>query len=84
VSGGDCVVYVEPGDESAFADELVKLLDDHTRRAELGTAGRERAVRELDWRPQSQAYVSVFDGLFGLTRATTMHTEAGTAENQVG
>jgi len=84
VSGGDCVVYVEPGDESGFADELVKLLDDDTRRAELGTAGRERAVRELDWRPQSQAYVSVFDGLFGLTRATTMHTEAGTAENREG
>jgi glycosyltransferase involved in cell wall biosynthesis len=84
VSGGECVVYVEPGDESGFADALVKLLDDADLRVELGAKGRERAVRELDWRPQSQAYVSVFDGLFGLTRATTVHTEADTADEQVG
>ncbi|HEY0808043.1 MAG TPA: glycosyltransferase family 4 protein [Pseudonocardiaceae bacterium] len=84
VSGGPCVVYVEPGDEAGFADALVALLDDPQRRAELGAEGRQRAVRELDWRPQSQAYVSVFDGLFGLARATTVHTEADTADKQVG
>ena len=84
VSGGECVVYVEPGDEPGFADALVKLLDDADLRAELGAKGRERAVRELDWRPQSQAYVSVFDDLFGLTRATTVQTEADTADEQVG
>jgi glycosyltransferase involved in cell wall biosynthesis len=84
VSGGSCVVYVEPGDEAGFADTLVTLLDDADRRAELGAAGRRRAVRELDWRPQAQAYVSVFDGLFGLRRANKLGIEADTADEQVG
>ena len=84
VSGGDCAVYVEPGDEDGFADALVALLDDPDRRAELGAAGRLRAERDLDWRPQARAYVSVFDGLFGLRGAEAPHTEADPAEQQVG
>ncbi|HEX5404344.1 MAG TPA: glycosyltransferase family 4 protein [Pseudonocardiaceae bacterium] len=84
VSGGSCAVYIEPGDEAGFADALVELLDDPDRRSELGAAGRLRAERELDWRPQAKAYVAVYDGLFGLRRADTQHTEAATAEEQVG
>ncbi len=84
VSAGSCAVYVRPGDEAAFADALVELLDDPDRRAELGAAGRLRAERDLDWRPQASAYVSVFDGLSGLRRASAVHTEADAAEEQVG
>jgi glycosyltransferase involved in cell wall biosynthesis len=84
VSAGDCAVYVEPGDEAGFADALVTLLDDTDRRTELGAAGRQRAVSDLDWRPQAMAYVSVYDGLFGLRRASAPHTEADTAAEQVG
>jgi glycosyltransferase involved in cell wall biosynthesis len=84
VSAGPCAVYAEPGDETGFADALVALLDDQERRSELGAAGRARAERDLDWRPQAAAYVSVFDGLFGLRRASTVHTGAETAEEQVG
>jgi glycosyltransferase involved in cell wall biosynthesis len=84
VSAGDCAVYVQPGDEAGFADALVELLDDTDRGAELGAAGRRRAERDLDWRPQAMTYVSVFDGLFGLRRANVPHTEADTAAEQVG
>jgi glycosyltransferase involved in cell wall biosynthesis len=84
VSAGDCAVYVQPGDETRFADALVELLDDPERRAELGAAGRLRAVRDLDWRPQARAYVSVFDGLSGLRRAATPDVEADAADEQVG
>ncbi|HVV19809.1 MAG TPA: glycosyltransferase family 4 protein [Pseudonocardiaceae bacterium] len=84
VSGGDCAVYVEPGDEAGFADALVELLDDPRRRAELGAAGRQRAERHLDWRPQARTYVSVFDGMFGLRRAGAVQTEADAAGQQVG
>ncbi|WP_337823273.1 glycosyltransferase family 4 protein [Amycolatopsis sp. A1MSW2902] len=64
VSAGDCAVYVEPGREATFAAELVALLDDPERRAELGKAGRVRAERELDWAPQARAYLSVYQDLF--------------------
>lgn len=83
VSAGECAVYVEPGDEAGFADALVALLDDPDRRAERGAAGRRRAERDLDWRPQARSYVSVYDGLFGLPRAATQ-TEADAAGRQVG
>jgi glycosyltransferase involved in cell wall biosynthesis len=84
VSGGECAVYIEPGDETGFADTLVDLLDDPDRRAALGAAGRHRAERDLDWRPQAAAYVSVFDGLFGLARADAPRTGADAAEEHVG
>jgi len=65
VSAGDCAVYLEPGDVDGFAKEVVTLLDDPERRTRLGQAGRERAERVLDWRPQAEAYVDVYDDLFG-------------------
>ena len=63
VSGADCVLYVESGDVQSFADEVERLLDNPELRMEMGMRARERVVRELDWRPQSQHYVGVFDEL---------------------
>ncbi|WP_020662872.1 glycosyltransferase family 4 protein [Amycolatopsis benzoatilytica] len=64
LSAGDCAVYVKPGATAEFAAELVALLDDPQRRAELGKAGRVRAETELDWAPQARAYLSVYRDLF--------------------
>jgi glycosyltransferase involved in cell wall biosynthesis len=69
VSAGDCAVYVEPGDVDGFADAVIKLLDDADRRAELGSASRRRAERELDWRPQAHAYIGVYDELLDFSSA---------------
>ncbi|MDT7785862.1 MAG: hypothetical protein QOF58_4281 [Pseudonocardiales bacterium] len=65
VSAGDCAVYVEPGDVEAFTTSLLDLLDDAERRGRLGFEGRRRCEAELDWRPQAENYVAVFDGLTG-------------------
>jgi glycosyltransferase involved in cell wall biosynthesis len=65
VSAGDTGVLVSPGDLDAFATEVERLLDDPQRRIRLGRAARTRVASELDWQPQAQAYVGVFDGLFG-------------------
>ena len=67
-SAEDCAVYVEPGDVDAFARETIALIDEPERRAELGTIARQRVAAELDWEPQSRAYVSVFDRLFNVAR----------------
>jgi glycosyltransferase involved in cell wall biosynthesis len=63
VSAGDAGVFVPSGDIARFADEVERLLDDPDARATLGTAARERVSRELDWKPQAEAYVRVFDRL---------------------
>lgn len=65
VSAGDCAVFVEPGDVEAFTTSLLDLLDDAERRGRLGFEGRRRCEAELDWRPQAENYVAVFDGLTG-------------------
>ncbi|WP_417563754.1 glycosyltransferase family 4 protein [Microbacterium sp.] len=65
VSAGDTGVFVPSGDISAFADAVEALLDDPDRRVELGLAARRRVVRDLDWQPQAEAYVGVFDDLLG-------------------
>ncbi|HET9655510.1 MAG TPA: glycosyltransferase family 4 protein [Kineosporiaceae bacterium] len=66
VSAGDCAVYVPSGDVAAFAEAVDELLKDDDRRVEMSRAARRRCVEVLDWRPQAQAYVSVYDRLAGL------------------
>jgi glycosyltransferase involved in cell wall biosynthesis len=70
-SAQECAVFVEPGDIDGFARATLELIDDPERRAELGFLARERVAAELDWEPQSRAYVSVFDHLFGVVREYT-------------
>jgi glycosyltransferase involved in cell wall biosynthesis len=65
VSAGDTGVFVRSGDIAGFADEIEALLADPDRRIGLGLAARRRVVAELDWKPQAEAYVGVFDELLG-------------------
>jgi glycosyltransferase involved in cell wall biosynthesis len=67
-SAGDAAVYVRPGDVEELADQIVALVDDPERRAELGMAARRRVSAILDWRPQARQYVGVFDRLLGVER----------------
>ncbi len=70
VSGGDTLLYVPSGDIEAFADAVETLIDDPSLRATLGRAARARVATLMDWRPQSEAYVSVYDELSGAARPT--------------
>lgn len=68
VSGGDTLLYVPSGDITAFADAVETLIEDPALRAELGRKARTRVATLMDWRPQAEAYVSVFDDLLGISR----------------
>jgi len=63
VSAADTAFYVPSRDVAAFASAVERLLDDPDLRARMGAAARERVVAELDWRPQAQRYLEVFDDL---------------------
>lgn len=68
VSAGDAARYVSSTDVQQFAEAISDLLDDPDRRAWMAQQARERVAQHLDWEPQSRAYVSVYDGLFGVSR----------------
>ena len=63
VSGDDACLYVQSGDVQRFADAVERLLDHPELRLSMARRARERVVSVLDWRPQAEAYVSVFDRL---------------------
>lgn len=65
VSGGDTVLYAPDGDLGAFVDQIERLIDDPGLRAKIGRSARQRAAEIMDWRPQAEAYVGVFDELTG-------------------
>ena len=88
VSAREAAVYVKSGDTQAFTDAVEQLLDDPDRRVQMGMLARRRVVDVLDWLPQSQRYVDVFNQLSGragppdpTTLRTTDHASAGRDEH---
>jgi glycosyltransferase involved in cell wall biosynthesis len=63
VSAGDAAVYVTPNDVHEYAAAMVDLIDDESRRAQLGKLGRARVEQELAWSHQERAYLSVYQAL---------------------
>lgn len=71
VSAGDAAVYVRPNDVHEYAEAIVELMDDVTKRARLGMLGRARVEQELAWSYQRRAYLDVYRGLLADRRAGT-------------
>lgn len=67
VSAGETCLFVESGDVGAFADAVERLLDDPELRVRLAREARDRVSTHLDWKPQSEAYVGVWEALLGTT-----------------
>jgi len=59
-------VLLEPGDIQGFADEVGRLLDDPKRRAEMGAAGRRRAVENFG----VEAHMKKLESLYGTLLAS--------------
>jgi glycosyltransferase involved in cell wall biosynthesis len=57
--GAGASALVAPPDVESYARQVVALLDDAARRAEMGEAGRERVRADLAWERQSVAYLEV-------------------------
>lgn len=58
-------VLVPPADVSALARELVTLLGDPDRRAEMAHVGRQRVSHVLAWEHQARTYLEVMDRVSG-------------------
>ena len=60
---GDAGSYVPRGDTSAFADEIVRLIEDPDRAEQMGRAGAERVRSLLAWERQEERYLDVYRSL---------------------
>lgn len=54
---GETALTVPPGDPSALATALLRLLDDAALRARVGAAGRERVLDRFTWRATAEGMV---------------------------
>jgi glycosyltransferase involved in cell wall biosynthesis len=61
VGAGEAAVFADANDTGAFAARIDELLDDPARRAEMGTAGRERAEGVLAWEHQERSLLRAYD-----------------------
>jgi glycosyltransferase involved in cell wall biosynthesis len=65
---GDAGSYVPRGDTSAFADEIVRLIEDPDRAEGMGRAGAERVRCFLAWERQEERYLEVYRSLVPAAR----------------
>lgn len=69
-SGQQAVAVVQDNaDPKAMAKKIIELIDDETKRKEMGDFGRERVLNELIWDHQAGAYVSVIRSAYEKSRA---------------
>ena len=64
VSAGDSSVYAKANDAVDLADQILQLLDNPTKRAEMGKIGRERVENELSWPHEAPKLLAAYDALF--------------------
>jgi glycosyltransferase involved in cell wall biosynthesis len=54
VTAGDAAIYIDNNDEKAFAEALVELINNPSRRESMGTHGYERIRDFLNWDKQKE------------------------------
>ena len=63
-SARDASLYARRNDPDDFADCIVALLDDPERRARMGACGRQRVLRELEWKYEAPKLLAAYDAAF--------------------
>jgi len=57
-------VYARRNDAVDMAEQILALLDDPARRAEMGRLGRDRVTNELEWKFEVPKLLAAYDRLF--------------------
>ncbi|MDZ4720133.1 MAG: glycosyltransferase family 4 protein [Roseiflexaceae bacterium] len=63
VGDGACGYMVQPNDPHAYANAIIRLLDDPQLRRTLGNEGRRRVEREYNWEMESHKYLDLYADL---------------------
>lgn len=62
-------VYARKNDEEDLAEQILKLLEDETRRLKMGRYGRRRVEEELQWSHEAPKLLAAYDSLFDASRS---------------
>jgi len=57
-------LYATPNDEADFADKILYLIDNPSKRKEMGQFGMNRVESELEWRHEEPKLLAAYDSLF--------------------
>src|SRR6185437_12312731 len=60
VAGGETGILAAPGDSDSLAEALETIVADPALRADLGRAGRKRAVEHFCWGRAAESYREIF------------------------
>ena len=86
-SGADSICYADNDprhSEHDFAHQVVSLLKDKARRAQLGSAGKRRLNSVLSWPHSVQALMKLMDELTGTTTAAPIPAGTPDYESEPG
>jgi glycosyltransferase involved in cell wall biosynthesis len=75
VSAEEAAVFVPCGDDRAFAEAIVALLDDPERRARMGQFGRQRVLTKLAWDHQKPHLCAAYETALSLAVSEKSETE---------
>ena len=67
-------LLVPPGDSTALADAIIRLLEDENLRRSMGQAGRERVLQHFTWDKIVQDLVPHYQALMGAEKSCAMET----------
>lgn len=65
VGDGACAIMVPPDDFAAYADAIVRLLDDPALREQMGRAGQARTYETLNWDAEAETLIGLYHDLIG-------------------
>lgn len=68
VGDGACGLMVKPDDPVAYAEAIIRLLDDEALCRRMGAEGRRRAEQEFNWERESQKYLNLYHELYAQSR----------------
>ncbi len=63
-SAGESSLYARKNDEVDMAGKIVTLLDNPEKRREMGEFGRNRVLRELEWKYEAPKLLAAYEALF--------------------
>jgi glycosyltransferase involved in cell wall biosynthesis len=76
-SARDAAVYVEPNNETGFAEAIAQLMDQPELRKQMGTYGRRRVEDELQWAKVGNNLLIAYGTLPAKKRTSSMKLVAG-------